>query len=774
MPLKEHPDNQYEEKRLERTIECVITAIEKTSNTTDLLKEDTKVAFSENDQRDNNTNYDRIALNAALYGLAKDEYAGLLHARNKPYFCRIDFIPDERTQVKEIYIGKTSLTGDDIENPLIVDWRAPVASVYYDGRIGHVTYPVLNATRGGELLLKRQYSISAGKLEGFMDVDITANDAFLQSALGENKDNRLKDIVTTIQAEQNDIIRANIRYPLIVQGAAGSGKTTIALHRIAYLIYTYQKNFYPDNFLIIAPNSLFLNYISDVLPELGVERVRQTTFVDLAIQITGINYKLTSLYDKLTRFISQTDEADNRQISLMKRVCAFKGSMEFRDILSGYVQTVIENFIPDQDFMLKQHILYTASEMKSIFLNHLKHLPPYRRVDQLKKTMNTRLKTKRDLLIKQVEGEYANRIFQIRNMEESSDERRKIILALIDEREQKIESIKKSSRMAVRKYLSFLPKQTLLSYFTTLMTDKENGDLLYGGSMDKEFITYFCEYNTNLLAKKILEFEDLAALMYLKYSLFGLDEQMDIKYMVIDEAQDFSLFQLYVLKYIFNIELFTILGDLAQGIHSYRGINNWKDVTEHIFPRGNCRYLTLQQSYRTTIEIMNAANEVLMTHPIAGLLPANPVVRHGDKPVVYRCIHEDKQIALLESKIREHQASDYKTIAIICKTDDECKKIKELLAPDMMQEIKLLGAEDLSYEGGTIILPSYLAKGLEFDAVIICVFDEDYRSNSLDTKLLYVGMTRALHRLDIICNKEGMELLQQTTSDAFHQPVIIE
>ncbi|MFZ2538252.1 MAG: RNA polymerase recycling motor HelD, partial [Oscillospiraceae bacterium] len=689
-------------------------------------------------------------------------------------FCRIDFVPDEQTEVKEIYIGKTSLIGEDIENPLIVDWRAPVASVYYDGRIGHVTYTVIETERGGDLQLKRQYSIDNGKLENIMDIDITTTDAFLQSALGENKDNRLKDIVTTIQAEQNEIIRANIRKPLIVQGAAGSGKTTIALHRIAYLIYTYEKNFDPDNFLIIAPNSLFLNYISEVLPELGVERVRQTTFVDLALSITGIDYKLTSLYDKLIRFISHNDESEQVEIERMKRVCAFKGSMEFRDMLSSFVESVIENFIPKQDFMFEEHILYTAIELRTMFLDGLNHLPPYKRVAEIKKTMNTRLKNKRELLIKEIEGEYASKIVYLRNVERPSEERRLNIVALLDERDEKLSAIKKSSRMAVRKYIALLPKETLLSYFISLMTDEKKCILLYGDKVDQEFIAYFCRCNAKLLKNKTLEFEDLAALMYLKHSLFGLDEKMDIKYMVIDEAQDFSLFQLYVLKYIFNIELFTILGDLAQGIHSYRGINNWNDVAKHIFPRGNCRYLTLQQSYRTTIEIMNAANEVLMTNPIPGLLPANPVVRHGDKPVVYRCTEEDKQITLLESKIREHHDANYKTIAIICKTDQECKKVSNLLDPNIMQKIKLLGAQDLSYEGGTIILPSYLAKGLEFDAVIICVFDEDYHSNPLDTKLLYVGMTRALHRLDVICQKNGMALLEQTIGDAFDKPTLIE
>ncbi|MDD4774747.1 MAG: DNA helicase, partial [Eubacteriales bacterium] len=288
MSVKNHADYIPETRRLARTVEEVSATIDENIEKKNIIKEDILKEFESMERADSAQSYQRIALDASLYDLSAMRYRALIKAALKPYFARIDFRREGSDEIKKFYIGKIALVGDDIDNPLIVDWRAPVSGVYYDGRLGEVTYDAPGGEQKGELYLKRQYTINKAELEAIMDVDITANDAFLQAALGENKDKRLQDIVSTIQAEQNRIIRADIYRPLIVQGVAGSGKTTIALHRIAYLIYTFNTDFNPANFLIIAPNRLFLNYISEVLPELGVESVRQSTFADLAYELLGI------------------------------------------------------------------------------------------------------------------------------------------------------------------------------------------------------------------------------------------------------------------------------------------------------------------------------------------------------------------------------------------------------------------------------------------------------------------------------------------------------
>ena len=761
MSLKEHPDYQEEVQRLDETIEYVENAILATEKNRKRFKQEMREAYVDLDPLDSSLSYVRIMTNAKFLNMLEKNYDGLIRSRVKPYFCRIDFQQDESTELNKLYIGKMSLSKVEDDSLLIVDWRSPIASVYYDGRLGHVTYPTPTGTEGGELHLKRQYTINKGCLENIMDVDITTTDTFLQAALGENKDNKLKDIVSTIQAEQNEIIRADIGRPLIVQGVAGSGKTTIALHRIAYLIYTYEETFDPDNFLIIAPNRLFLNYISEVLPELGVEQVKQTTFIDLVYDLSGITYKLSSPDEKLIKFITHSKGTEDRDLLLLRRVSEFKGSLKFRDMINSYIASLEQAFIPEQDFKLEKYTIFTSDEIKKMFMIDFSYLPLYKRIPEVKKALSNKLKRTSASLIKGVENFYEKQIQSLRDSIEPSEERREKTVALINARDQKVESLKKTAKSAVTKYLSLFPKQSVMYYFKEFITNPESLQQFNTDILDNEFITYLCKHNSELLSKKMIELEDLTALIYLKHRIFGFDKKIDIKYIVIDEAQDFSLFQIYALKEIFNTELFTILGDLAQGIHSYRGIKDWKEVLEKVFTSGKCKFLTLEQSYRTTIEIMDVANQILLMSKIPGLVPAKPVVRHGDKPGIYRYGLQDKIIEALEKRVEELKGIPYNTIAVICKTHEECSRVKKLLDKNERIVTKQLNSDDISYEGGTIIVPSYLAKGLEFDAVIICSLEEDYLLEEFDLKLLYVAMTRALHSLDIMCMDKNMAILEQ-------------
>ncbi len=246
-----------------------------------------------------------------LYTLSRDyetKKRNLKRAISNPYFARVDFKAYTEEKCEEIYIGKTNIFDDDL-NIAVVDWRAPISSIYYNGTIGKTQYTCPEGILHGDLRLKRQYNIEIGELLNYNDIDITTNDKLLQDCLNEKSDIRLKNIVSTIQAEQNKIIRASMSKPLIVQGVAGSGKTTVALHRIAYLVYNYEKSFKPDEFLIIAPNKFFLDYISNVLPDLGVDYVRQQTFEEFAldnindkIQIINPNIELSKIVDEKKEF----------------------------------------------------------------------------------------------------------------------------------------------------------------------------------------------------------------------------------------------------------------------------------------------------------------------------------------------------------------------------------------------------------------------------------------------------------------------------------------
>lgn len=762
MTLKKHPNYQEEQERLKYTIEYVENAIASAKESKEELRSDMQEAYVElNNRDDSSSSYSRIMLDARFLDNLAKNYDGLIRARKKPYFSRIDFQFKESSQIIKYYIGKAALTRTEDNEPIIIDWRSPIASVYYDGMLGEVSYATTTGAAEGELHLKRQYTILNGELEDILDVDITTTDAFLQAALGENKDNKLKDIVSTIQAEQNEIIRADISYPLIVQGAAGSGKTTIALHRIAYLIYTYEKSFDPESFLIIAPNRLFLKYISEVLPELGVERVKQTTFIDLAYDLLGMSYKLISPDEKLVRFIKSKKEDDNKELLLLKEVSQFKGSLEFRDIINRYVNSLEQTFVPEQDFCFEQYILCTSIEIKKMILSDLSKYPLYKRIAEIKKTLSRRLKRDKVRIIKAAEDKYDKQISHLLKTMEPSEERRSEVIRLINERDKKLKSLKNTAKTAIAKYIALFPKRDVMDYYRELTTSLDNMSCFGSNFENNEMMVYFCSSTEEILNKKNIEFEDLTTLLYLQFKLFGFNKKLDIKYCVIDEAQDFSLFQIYTLKKIFNTELFTLLGDLAQGIHSYRGIHDWKDILDRVFTNCNSRFLTLEQSYRTTIEIMSLANEVLKLSRLPGLVLARPVVRHGDKPGIYKCNTEKDFIDMLENRIQALKNKKFQTIAMICKTVDECMKIKNLLDKRKNVEAKLLNTEDINYIGGIVIVPSYLAKGLEFDAVIVTSLDEDYMEKDLDLKLLYVAMTRALHSLDVLSLGKTMTLLNK-------------
>ena len=394
MSLKNHSDYKIEQKRLKETVEYVENVISSSERNKTLHQKEIKDAYLSLDPTESSQSYVSIMLHTRLLDELENNYDRLLKAKEKPYFARIDFQEEGKSNIEKFYIGKMSLQREDWDVPMILDWRSPLASVYYDGRLGSVVYQnALGESMSGELSLKRQYTIENKKLIDIMDVDITATDTFLQASLGENKDNRLKDIVSTIQSEQNAIIRADIKRPLIVQGVAGSGKTTIALHRIAYLIYTYEKSFYPEQFMIIAPNRLFLNYISGVLPELGANNVIQTTYADYAFELIGDKYKLTDSEEKLVSIINNKNKVhdEEKNKSFIIKSSAFKGSLTFKNVLARYIRNIEINYIPKEDFALEGQTLMSVKEIKNVIIRDYSHLPLYKRFDQLEKHLKFRL-----------------------------------------------------------------------------------------------------------------------------------------------------------------------------------------------------------------------------------------------------------------------------------------------------------------------------------------------------------------------------------------------
>ncbi len=763
MSLLDHIDYKTEQKRLKETVDYIEKAIESYEKNKTIHQKEIKDAYSSLDPTESSQSYVSIMLHTRLLDELENNYTRLLKARENPYFARIDFREESKSKIEKFYIGKMSLQREDWDVPMILDWRSPLASVYYDGRLGNVVYQnALGESLSGELSLKRQYTIDNKHLIDIMDVDITATDTFLQASLGENKDNRLKDIVSTIQSEQNAIIRADIKRPLIVQGVAGSGKTTIALHRIAYLIYTYEKSFYPEQFMIIAPNRLFLNYISGVLPELGANNVIQTTYADYAFKLIGDKYTLTNSEEKLVSIINGDNaKLNNNKKSLIIKSSAFKGSLTFVNILLRYIKDIEVNYIPMEDFELEGHLLMTIKEVKNIILRDYNHLPLYKRFEQIEKHLKFRLDKDKDTIYEQIKLSYDRKIEVIRRNEPESEERRLTIVDILNIRDAALQKVKKNIKTAVKSYMSKFVKRDLFDYYKDIITNKENLDCFSLGKLDDEFASFVCDYSNEILKNKTVELEDLAPLLYLKHRIMGFENEINIKYVVIDEAQDFSPFQFFTLKKMFNTDFFTILGDLSQGIHSYRSIKNWNVVLDKIFDSNNSQYLKLEQSYRTTIEIMDLANEVIKLIPKEDLILAKPVVRHGEIPSVVKFKYKKDILNEAQNKIVDLISDGYKSIAVICKTPKECKSVHNELKKNKQLNIKLLEGKEEQYDNTIVIVPSYLSKGLEFDAVIIINIDDVYNEEELDLKLLYVSMTRAQHKLFVYYKEGNNNLLEK-------------
>ena len=656
--------------------------------------------------------------------LMYDEKMHKIHKTlNNPYFARIDFRAENQNNIEKLYIGKIGVV-DEENNIITVDWRSPISSIYYDSNLGNVSYNAPEGICKGELLLKRQYNIENQKLLSFQDVDTVANDDLLKPYLQSSADNRLKNIVSTIQKEQNDIIRKPINENIIVQGVAGSGKTTVALHRIAYLVYNNREQIKPNQYLVIGPNKFFINYISSVLPDLDVENVNQLTLDELTSDYLNEEFKIISEEEKFVKYIENPTS-----LSFEK----YKVTMKFKKALDKFIEEIDNSIIPQKDIEIKGYTIFTYQHIRNIYSNLNKSINIYNTIE--KKINITEL-----LLLKEIENNFeeisTNIKEQYKNKIKNLDDNLK--LKELENYESVEKELKKGLKSKIHKYLiNLIPKtyKVYMQFITSINKYSEE-------SINQEYL----ELTEKNLKNKKIEFEDLSALIYIKNKINGSKQFEEIKHVAIDEAQDFGEFTFYALKQLFPNSTFSIFGDLAQSIYEYRGIPNWNIVTDETF-NNKCNIQNLQKSYRTTTEIMNNANNITK---FLNLQIAKPVIRHGEN-VEYIKYNTDKEhIDLIEKTLNEYIGKGFKSIAIITKDKNEALKLYDTM--DKKYQAINITDNQTSYSGKICIVPSYLSKGLEFDGVIISnASEEKYNSEkTIEMKLLYVAMTRPLHKLKIL------------------------
>ncbi len=672
----------------------------------------------------------------------KNHIKVLEKASSNPYFARIDFKAITDSDFKEIYIGRNGISKDG--KVLITDWRAPISSLYYDSSTGKTSYKSPTGDVLGEVALKRQYDIENGKLIEYFDVDLVSSDNLLQKYLNANNDSRLKSIVATIQSEQNDIIRRPIDENVIIQGVAGSGKTTVALHKIAYLVYNYINSVKQSQYLVIGPNPVFIKYIKTVLPDLDVSGVSQLTFEQFAKDYIGEEIEINPSNKKISASIAgKSNDIDK-----------FKSSMLYKNMLENFFELYLKGIV-SKPLKLNDFVVLTEEEMAPIFARALEeqHATLQGRVDATIERLIDYVKNNVDSILTRY-NEYENNLFKNASLEERESLRKKFIKERIE--------IQKNCSATIRKYFAkaVLSPIKLYRLFISMLDDFN----IYGYKKINELKKTTM---ANIKGNKY-DFEDLAALLYLKLRTEPNRQYSNIKHTVIDEAQDLGIFNFYVLKKCLPTSTFSIFGDLAQSIYDYRGIDNWDEVNSLIF-NNKANIVNFNKSYRTTASIMNVADAISES---INLGKSDLVVRQGLPVSFDEAPTSNELVEQIANKIKEYKEKGYKTIAVISKTDLLSRYINDDLRELGIVIPNVTEKDDVSLDEFSVCtISNQLAKGLEFDAVILNnVNDKIYSCDStLDMKLLYVAVTRALHELDITYNGKIPEVLQKFVTEKSKQ-----
>ena len=589
-----------------------------------------------------------------------------------PYFGRIDFLEKkENSKVMPIYIGIHTFYDPESRATLIHDWRAPVSSMFYDHELGEAGYRSPSGEIKGVISLKRQYRIRGGKMEFMIESALTVHDDILQKELSSNADDKMKNIVATIQREQNRIIRNEDIRTLIIQGVAGSGKTSIALHRIAYLLYTFRDSISSKDILIVSPNKVFSDYISNVLPELGEETVPETSMEQILSGVLEHKYKYQTYFGLVNELLEKPSS------SLIDRI-AYKASFGFISELDKFILHIENTYFKAADVKLTKYITIPAPFIEEQYLRFNRY-PIRRRFDAMA-----------DYMLDMLKIQYAF-------------------------------TVTTAGRNLLKKEIR----------------------LMFAGNNDIQVYKDFFKWTNNPGMFKMrkghtLEYSDLAPLAYLHLALEGSGNQpFRVKHLLIDEMQDYSPIQYKVIQKLFPCRK-TVLGDAGQSVNPY-GSSTAETIQKSLTAS---EIMKLCKSYRSTFEITDFAQKI---HPNAEL---EPVARHGEKPQILQFGSAVEELSGIMGLISTYRKSGYKSLGIICKTEQQAREMADMLK-SYANDISFLSSQSSAFVQGIVIISAHMAKGLEFDEVIIPQTDERNYRSEIDKSMLYVAVTRAMHRLTL-------------------------
>ena len=691
---------EAEEAHLAQTIEITQQNLDKNIAQEQSLKEDIHTLLETYGAKDVEA-LSLIDNTQLMYETVKRDRSRLEKARKKPYFGRIDFYDEDSKKDEALYIGRVGISKNIIDK-VVIDWRAPVASVYYENAVGPCEYTVQNEkTYAIDLLMKRTYEIENDTLKDFYDSDVVANDELLTKYLAKNKKAVLGEIIATIQKEQNEIIRKSPKQNVIVQGSAGSGKTTVAMHRISYILYNYDKEFLPEDFYIIGSNRILLNYITSVLPDLDVYGIRQMTMEQLFTRL------LYEDWDEHTMRVHALEKEDS--------FIHIKGTLFWFQNLEEYCRKLEEETILAEDIFLEVPVKTSSVRRTSSKVTFQKTSKILLTAEVIAAYLNENpevsIENKIAMLNKRVMAKVHNEITG-KDIRYTADDKREI-----QKKYRWYFGGKEWKTSIFELYADFLEEQRLKGYQLPVP--------------ENDFDVY-----------------DLAALAYLYKRVKEIELVREASHVVIDEAQDFGMMVYSVLKFCMRNCTFTIMGDVSQNIHYGYGLNDWEALRKLFLTGPYDSFELLRKSYRNTIEISNFAMRILQ-HGNFPIYPVEPIIRHG-KDVTMAQLSDDKELyRYTAEQVKHWQKEGLETIAIVCRDEKEAEKIKKKLG----KKLSVTGddLENTEFGSGVMILPVAYTKGLEFDAVLL--FDpsrEKYPSDDAHVKLLYVAATRALHELAVL------------------------
>ncbi|HII4440231.1 TPA: HelD family protein [Clostridium perfringens] len=613
--------------------------------------------------------------------------------KESPYFGRVTFNDLEFDQKDTLYVGRFGVTPEGSYEPVIVDWRAPVASLFYHGSLGEASYTSPDGPIKCDIEGRRQIIVKKGELKGVFDSAIDVKDDILQMVLSNNSSDKLKDVIMTIQQEQDEIIRKERTSNIVVNGVAGSGKTTIALHRVAYLLYNYRKEL-EDKVLILGPNGIFMEYISQVLPSLGEVGVKQETFASFALKEMDSELYIMSFDKYLEKILSE----DKEFIEDAK----YKNSYEIIEDLDNLVKEMDKDYFHVEDVKYFGDLVISKEEIEEMFNKHYEYMPLFRRSEKIKRIILSNIKDKRDEKVWELNEELRKEKEKLTPEELLIEENN-----LEFRRKLRIREIVKEVMDSRAKLDSWISREDVLDIY-----DRFNGN------------------------KKEYTINDLAPILYLAIKLEGKKATKDYRHVVIDEAQDYSPLQFKVVRELTGTKYFTVVGDVNQRLIKYSDLAPMMELGK-IFDDVNPEIYNLNKSYRSTYEIMEYANKYLDEDRII------PIVRHG-KPVEEIEFHNNEELSesIIES-LKEFSNEGLESIAIITRDKEELEKVYNLISNKV--HLVKFDNEDVLYKGGNVIIPSYFAKGLEFDGVIIV--DNGSSKDENEDLIKYIMSTRALHRL---------------------------